>query len=519
MSLQLVENPKQLILPGGKDWLPKEEWEPLYWSKPKYTHSRGEDIADFAESALKITRGEKIGQPFELTEWQKWAMKIIFEEKDDGRLRYRRFLLGLPRKNGKSLLGTAIALEHLFYGDESTQVYSVAKNRIQAKIVFKEAQKQVNASPVLQKVLKVYRDKIVNKVTGGIYEAVSSDAGSFQGTGPSLVIADEMHAWLHGQAEEFWAALNKGSGDRPESLVLGITTAGENFDSLLGRLYESNVKSIEEDNRETLSGMIWWAAPEDADVYDFETWKQANPNLAEGILSEEEIKGDFAADDEMGSLNDFKRYRLNQWVRVDGKDSYITPGHWKNAEKTDERIEKGSRICVGFDGSLSEDSTGFIGIDMETGLLEVLAVWEKDLQNPEWVVPRDEVIAAKNRIFEEYDVAKMWCDDAFFQTDVQKWAKEHRGRVERIPQSNARMVPMTEQMKIDLISGQAFHNGDPVLRKHFLNAVQDHNGKISKDKRGSKRKIDLAVCSILANGARNRVLGRGRAIGRAISLS
>lgn len=512
MSELILPKKKQLLLP------PDPKWAPLHYTKPLTPYSRGEDVVDFAASTMTAPRG-KTTSPLILTDWQRWAVDAILEEDEDGLLRYRQCILGLPRKQGKSMIGTAIALESLFYGDDGTEIFSAARDRDQAKIVFNFAKKQVKKNPILSQVLKCYRDTIENVKTGSIYKAVSSDAMSFQGYGPARILADEMHGWINGQAEEFWAAMTEASGDQDEALVLGMSTAGAHMDSLLGVLVEMGIKLSKGEIDNPAFGLIWWGADEDADIYDEKTWEKANPNLAEGYYKIKDMRSALKTAEETGDLNKFRRYRLNQWVRTDGNDMYITPFHWKEAERPGEVIAKGAEICVGFDGSVSDDSTAFVGIDMKTGLLEILAIWERDYSDPNWSVPREEVMAAQQRIFEEYQVKKMWCDPAFFQTDVEKWARQHRGKVERIPQSLTRMIPMIEQLKIDIISKEVGHGGDSKLRQHFMNTVQDYRGKIEKDHRGSKRKIDATVCAVLASGARNKLLRRGRQAGRAIVLS
>jgi phage terminase large subunit-like protein len=516
MSTLVLPPEKKLILP------PDPSWAPLYYTKPKRVENRMEDVADFTSTVMTAERGMRKNESLHLTDWQKWAASLILEEKEDGFLRHRQFLLGLPRKNGKSMLGSAIALERLLWGTAGSGIFSAAKDREQAKVVFNYAKRQVKGSPVLSRVFKCYRDVIENVKTQATYRAISSDAMSAQGLSIELAIADEIHGWTATQAEEFWAALTEASGDLDESMVLAITTAGKNLESLLGGLYEAGIINAELDESPDDSlGFIWWGAAEDADIYDEDVWKQANPNLAEGLYKWEEIRGkfDLATKSKSGNINAFKRYRLNQWVRSDSNQMYITPFHWKQIEKPEAVIGKGRKICIGFDGSLSDDSTGFVAVDLETGLMEVLASWHRDYTNDEWVVPRDEVLAEQKRIFAEYDVVKMYCDDSFFQTDVMGWAKVHRGRVERIPQSNTRLVPMTEQMKLDIIAQEVSHNGDKKLREHFMNACLSDNGRIYKEARGSKNKIDLAMCAILANAARNRILRRGKAPGRAIVLS
>lgn len=489
---------------------PSKLWTPLRYTKPLTSYTRGGDITDFTSSMMKAERGYKKGQRITLSDWQEWLMDAIFEEKEDGYLRYRRVLIGLPRKNGKSILGSSIALEHLLYGDEGTQVYSAARDREQAKIVFDSAKKQIGMNLQLQRVLKVYRDKIENKKTGAIYRAISADAMSAQGLGPSLVVADELHAWHNGSAEEMFAALTEGSADRPESMFVGITTAGDNYDTLLGKLCEHGDSVADGSIVDDAFGYFWWGAEEEDDIFDEKTWLKANPGLYNGLMSHDDFKSTLTLGSSTGNLNDFKRYKLNQWVRTDGNENYFSSVQWAKAFDEKSRIVKGEKICVGFDGSLSDDSTAFVGISLATGSMEILAKWEKNPEDPDWIVPREEVIAEQIRIFTEYDVVKMWCDPAFFQTDVEVWARQNRGVVERIPQSITRMGPMTSQFKIDIVSSEIWHNNDPAFTSHAMNAIKRDSGTISKEKRNSKRKIDFIVCAILANGARNNVLKRGK---------
>src|SRR5699024_1924775 len=211
---------------------------------------------------------------------------------------------------------------------------------------------------------------------------LSADAMSAQGLAPSTVIFDEIHALGAGRGEEMWSALTEGSGDRPESLLIGITTAGSSKESLLGQLYThgENLSSgaLQDDN----FGIFWWGSHEDEDIFARETWLKANPNLRLGLMDET----DFQSSLKIGTpaeIASFERYRLNRWVRSDGKFEFITSSQLAKAKKKLPKIKKGTEICVGFDGSISDDSTAFVGIDVHTGQMEILAIWERDYSNPD----------------------------------------------------------------------------------------------------------------------------------------
>jgi phage terminase large subunit-like protein len=435
--------------------------------------------------------------------------RLLETNPETGLLRYRRAVIGLPRKNGKSLLGTALALEHLIRGQQGGQIYSAAADRQQAKIVFGEARSQVMDNPALSKVIKVYRDALEYPATGSIYRALSADAMRAHGLAPSLVVADELHAWPSSagnkRGDELWEALTQGSADRPESLVVGITTAGGNTDTLLGRLYEHGKKVAAGEIDDPQFGFWWWEAGNEADPTDPESWRVANPNLAEGLLDQGDFEAAIASAGSAGFAG-FQRYRLNQWVRMAGED-FISPHHWQEA-KREETIPLGARICAGFDGSVSGDATGLVAIDVETGTLKVIAVWEPDFSDPDWTVSRDDVNAAIEQMFQDYKVEMLWCDPSFYEPDVLTWSQAHKRKVERIPPTNHRIAPMAQQFIADLVAKEIGHDGDPRLQRHVLNAVATEAGSFRKEKKSSPRKIDLLACAVLANGARQSVLDR-----------
>lgn len=499
---------------------PKDAWKPAYSVASKSSTTRGPNVTDFSELLLKASRGFKSGEPLVFTEWQRWLMDRLMEtDPTTGLLRFRRAVIGLPRKQGKSLIGSALALEHALYGPSGAQVYSAASDRSQAKIVFGEARQQVLNSPTLSRHFKVYRDALEVPAKGSVYRALSADAMRAHGLGPSLVVADELHAWpssaSNTRGDELWEALTQGSADRPESLVVGITTAGGNTDTLLGRLYEHGRRVSAGEIEDDSFGFWWWEAAPDADPTDPETWRVANPNLAEGLLDVSDFESAIASAGSSGFAG-FQRYRLNQWVRLAGED-FISPHFWSDA-KRETSVPLGATVCAGFDGSVSGDATGIVLVDAETGTLKVHAVWEPDPSNPDWTVDRADVNAAIERLFRDYDVRMLWCDPSFYEPDVLEWSKKWKNRVERIPPTNHRMAPLAQQFLADLVAKDLGHDGDPRLQRHVLNAVATEAGSFKKEKKASPRKIDLLACSVLANGARQATKDRKSRTRRATIL-
>ena len=161
------------------------------WSTPKkYPESDGVKVADFAATFMHVSKGIRAGQPLELVPWQKRLIENLYERRADGLLRYKRSVIGLGRKNGKSLLGSLVALYGLIEGEHGAEVYSAAGDRRQARVVFDEAKWQVQQSPALSGICKVYRDAIEVPSTHSVYRVLSSDAKLQQGLNPSTVVFD-----------------------------------------------------------------------------------------------------------------------------------------------------------------------------------------------------------------------------------------------------------------------------------------------------------------------------------------
>lgn len=124
---------------------------------------RADHAQRFFEELLQHTKGEHARQPFLLADWQRedivrplFGNVIWSEESQAYRRQFRVAWIELSRKNGKSELQAGIALYLLVAdGEESAEIFGVARNREQASVVFNVAEQMVRFSPVLSKRLKI----------------------------------------------------------------------------------------------------------------------------------------------------------------------------------------------------------------------------------------------------------------------------------------------------------------------------------------------------------------------------
>lgn len=464
---------------------PKAKWQPTYFTPSKFKLTDGTDVCDFAQRYLSLSKGVRAGEPLVFTEWQQWLLDSLLERKENGRLRYRRALIGLPRKQGKSLMGSALGLYGLLAGEAGAEVYSAAGDRRQARIVFNEAKQQVMQSPILSANCKVYRDAIEVPAFGAVYRVISADAKRQAGLNPSLVIFDEL--WVQPN-EDLWDQLTLGSGARVDPLVVAITTAGYDQDTVCGRLYDYGKGCVSGDVKDDSFGFWWWEAPADCKLDDRKAWRATNPNLVEGLLSLEDMESSVKQSTEAA----FRRFRLNQWVRVE--ESWLPPGAWEKLA-SDKTINNIDPVYVGVDMALKHDS-----------IAVVLAQTQEDqivLESKIWF-PKDtgidvsEIEEHLRYLHRTLNVQEFAFDPAYFQRSAQALSDDGLPMVE-FPQTGSRMIPACGHTYELIVNGKISHNGSPAFTDQVLSAAQrmtDQGWRLSKGK--SKRKIDACIAMVMA---------------------
>jgi len=457
------------------------------------TESDGPKVSRFCRSFLTLN-GSFVGQPFIPLPWMDDLFKRVFEKDPvTGRRRFRTYLLGVPRKNAKSTLGAAIAVYMLIAdrSDAAPVIISAAADRKQARLVFEMAKGMILASPELREVCDVFRDEIRCSLTGGVYKAVSADAGLAHGLNPNVVIVDEFH--VH-KTDELFTALNTGSAMRSEPLTLVISTAGfDEVDSPLGRIYTYGRKVQSGEIEDPSFGMTWFGPPEgEFDHLDPEVWAYANPSWE--IMNPEEM----AASARLTPESEFIRYRLNGWTST--VNAFLPAGVWESLEDSEKSLEPGDLITLGFDGSWKGDSTALVAIRIRDLHLVPIGVWEADPDQPHWRAPIREIEEAIRSACALYTVREVTMDPWRWEQSLQSLSEEGLPIVEFPTNSRARMIPATTNFYNLAMDGLLSHDGDPALARHLRNAVTkaDPAGTwITRAHPGSTAHIDMAVAAII----------------------
>lgn len=205
-------------------------------------------------------------------------------------------------------------------------------------------------------------------------------------------------------------------------------------------------------------------------------------------------------------------------------DVYIWRPTWERnrAEDLDPdwQPDDGEHCVFGFDGSLTDDHTGLVGVHVPTATLFVVGHWDPadfpTEDHPDGHVPETLVDDTVNDVFRRLGVTRFYGDPPHWRSWMATWARRHGKPVKPFEtRKKERMSPALKALREAVETGAARHTGHPALRDHVTRAVlvvdygredPDVNPdgrwwrikKPRQTKQDEDVKIDLAPCAVLA---------------------
>ena len=252
----------------------KETEEHVY----RFDEKKGKRPIEFIEKFIKQSKGKWNGKPLKLELFQKAMIEAAFGFVDEtGKRKYKKVIFFVARKNGKSVLDSALATYMLTKDNEGgAEVYSVATKRDQSKIVWEETKRMIKKSPELAKRIRCLVGGIYYDATDSYFRALASDSNSLDGLNSHLVIADEVHAW---KDKNLLDVMYDSMSAREQPMLIETSTMGIVRQNVFDIEYDYASKVIDgtiED--ETLLPIIY-ELDEEKEWTDEECWYKANPSL------------------------------------------------------------------------------------------------------------------------------------------------------------------------------------------------------------------------------------------------
>ena len=493
-----------------------------------FDERKAQRVVRFIE-ALRHTKGEFHGQPFHLLPWQEKIIRDVFGtvRDDDPTMRqYTTAYIEIPKKNGKSELGAAIALNMLINDDEwKAEVYSCASDRQQAAIVFDVAVDMVRQSPALMKRVKIIPStrRMIYQPTGSIYQVLSSEVATKHGLNVSACIFDELHTQ---PTRALYDVMTQGSGDaRKQPLWFLLTTAGTDRNSICWEVHQKALDILEGRKNDPRFYPVLFGLPDEADWTSEENWYRANPSLDHTITIDKVRDAFRKAQETPADENQFRQLRLNQWVKQSVR--WMPMDKWDECGGVVDPYALEGRACyAGLDLSSTSDLTALVLVFPPT------SEDEPYIALPFFWLPEETLSLRVRRDHVPYD---QWAKRGYIQTTEGNVV--HYGFIERFicelgerynireiahDRWNATMMvqtleddgftmvpfgqgfkdmsPPTKELMRIVLEHKLCHGGHPVLRWNMDNAFvrTDPAGNLKLDKEKSTEKVDGAVALVMA---------------------
>ena len=259
-------------------WIKENGYKEWYYSPERANH-----IIEFAENFCCHSKGKMAGKKVVLELWEKAYLASVYGFVDiEGNRKHQRVVLIVGKKNGKSLLDSVMGLYGLVGDSEGgPEIYAVATKKDQSKIVWQEAKRMVNKSPILKKRIRTLVGEIDSDFNDGVFKALASDADSLDGLNIHVVIMDEWHQWKNGRA--LYDIMADGITAREQPLIIMTSTAGTIREDIFDEIYEeaeiqfNNMKLGNEVDDRTL--FFIYELDKKAEWWDANNWIKANPGL------------------------------------------------------------------------------------------------------------------------------------------------------------------------------------------------------------------------------------------------
>jgi len=249
-----------------------------------YSPARANHVIEFIENFCRHSKGKMGGKPVILELWEKALIATIFGFIDiEGNRKYREAMLIVGRKNGKSLISSAVGLYLLVADNEAgPEIVSVATKRDQAKIIWLEAKRMVRKSPVLLKRIKTLVAELDSDFNDGVFKPLASDSDTLDGLNIHGALMDEWHAWKNGRP--LYDVVVDGNQAREQPLIFATSTAGTIREDIYDQKYDEAERVIngyfdEKGYKDERFIAFIYEIDNRKEWPDPECWIKANPGL------------------------------------------------------------------------------------------------------------------------------------------------------------------------------------------------------------------------------------------------
>jgi phage terminase large subunit-like protein len=464
------------------------------------------------ESCVYHIKGPLSGTTLKLEKWQKDIIAALFglKHKETHKRRYSEGLLYVPRKNGKSMLCSALVIAYLVIDQEKgKEVVSVAGSSDQASLIYKPIRVSLkeSSSPLNHpsnknpnckfKVLGNPR-KIISANELNTYVPLTADGDRNHGLNVSLSVMDEIHSWKQKQGAALYEAIVTSMGMRESPLNLIITTADYSRDSICNDKFKHGLRVADNSADDpTFLPVLYFLDVHD-DWTDEKNWAKCNPQLGKSISLDFYRKEIKKAQTDPTYTNSFKRLYMN--IQTQSESKFLDYAKWVDSEDKDNVDLTGQTCYAGLDLAFKSDLCALVlEFPYQDKYYIKTLMWlpEKHpkinfYKSKGWIDDKEIIVTEGNaidfrrvredivEICRNYDVEEFGYDPRFATELVMNLENEHNLPMVEINQSPRFLSEPLKDIAVSILDDKFRHDGNKCASWQLGNSTSKelHNGLI-----------------------------------------
>lgn len=220
--------------------------------------------------------------------WQKALISCIFGVMDhSGKRQFREVVVIIARKNGKSLLASAIIACLLYIdGEYGAEIYCIAPKLDQAGIVYSCFWETVKQEPELLEMTKSRKSDYYVEDTNSFVKKIAFNYKKSDGFNPHGAVCDEIAAWPGDSGLKQYDVITSALAAREQPVVLSISTAGYINEGVYDELIKRGTRVLLGESKEQRLLPVFYMLDDVARWNDLEELKKSNPNLGVSVSVE-----------------------------------------------------------------------------------------------------------------------------------------------------------------------------------------------------------------------------------------
>lgn len=340
-----------------------------------YDNKKAERAIRFIENFAHHHEGDLAPNLVKLELWQKATVAVLFGIVDkNGTRQFREAVIIIARKNGKTLFAAAIAEYMTFLdGEYGGRVYFAAPKLQQANLCFDAFHHMIMQEPELDGISQKRRTDIYVPSTNSSAQPLAFNANKSDGLNISMCVADEIASWKGDGGLKFYEVLKSSFGSRKQPLLLSISTAGYENDSIFDELVKRSTRVLLGESKEKRLAPFLYMIDDIDKWNDINELQKSNPNLGVSVSVDYLLEEIAIAEGSLSKKVEF----ITKYCCLKQNSSTA----WLSTQTVQKCVGEGLRLedfskcycVVGLDLSQTTDLTWANAIIEKDGILYVLS--------------------------------------------------------------------------------------------------------------------------------------------------